>query len=126
MARRAARAALHLRPQRRAAEPVGVYRPKTLDAAPEVLIDPNTLSADGTVALAGTAFTDDGRLMAYALAKSGSDWHEWRVRDVATGKDLPDTVQWSKFSGAAWTQGRLRLLSTAASTRPRPATSCRR
>ena len=40
--------------------------------------------------------------MAYALAKSGSDWHEWQVRDVATGKDLPDAVQWSKFSGAAW------------------------
>ena len=79
-----------------------VYRAKTLDAAPEVLIDPNTLSADGTVALADTAFTDDGRLMAYALAKSGSDWHEWRVREVATGKDLPDVVEWSKFSGAAW------------------------
>ena len=67
-----------------------------------MLIDPNTLSADGTVALADTAFTDDGKLMAYALAKSGSDWHEWRVREVATGKDLPDLVEWSKFSGAAW------------------------
>ena len=67
-----------------------------------MLIDPNTLSADGTVALADTAFTDDGQLMAYALAKSGSDWHEWRVREVATGKDLPDLVEWSKFSGAAW------------------------
>ncbi len=78
------------------------YRARSLDAAPEVLIDPNTLSADGTVALADTAFTDDGRLMAYALAKSGSDWHEWRVREVATGKDLPDLVEWSKFSGAAW------------------------
>ncbi len=79
-----------------------IYKAKTLDAAPEVLIDPNTLSADGTVALADTAFTDDGRLMAYAIAKSGSDWHEWRVRDVATSTDLPDTVQWSKFSSAAW------------------------
>ena len=78
------------------------YRARSLDAAPDVLIDPNTLSADGTVALADTAFTDDGKLMAYALAKSGSDWHEWRVREVATGKDLPDLVEWSKFSGAAW------------------------
>jgi prolyl oligopeptidase len=79
-----------------------VYRTRTLDATPEVLIDPNALSADGTVALADTAFTDDGKLMAYALARSGSDWHEWRVRDVATGKDLPDEVRWSKFSNAAW------------------------
>jgi prolyl oligopeptidase len=79
-----------------------IYRARTLDAAPEVLIDPNALSADGTVALADAQFTDDGRLMAYALATSGSDWHEWRVRDVATGKDLADTLKWSKFSGAAW------------------------
>ncbi len=73
-----------------------------LDAAPDVLLDPNTLSADGTVALGGTSFSDDGRYMAYSLAESGSDWIEWRVRDVATGKDLPDVIKWSKFSGAAW------------------------
>src|SRR3954469_13993459 len=65
------------------------YRSKTLDAAPEVLIDPNTLSPDGTVALADTAFTDDGRLMAYALAKSGSDWHEWRGPGRAPRQDPP-------------------------------------
>jgi prolyl oligopeptidase len=26
----------------------------------------------------------------------------WRVRDVATGADLDDTIEWSKFSGASW------------------------
>ena len=55
-----------------------------------MLIDPNTLSADGTVALGASHFTDDGRYMAYSLASSGSDWIEWKVRDVATGADLPD------------------------------------
>ncbi len=40
--------------------------------------------------------------MAYSLAASGSDWLEWHVRDVATSKDLPDVIKWSKFSGAAW------------------------
>ena len=79
-----------------------VYRARTLDARPEVLLDANSLSADGTVALAGSAFTDDGRFMAYALARSGSDWNEWRVREVATGKDLTDEVRWAKFSNAAW------------------------
>ncbi len=29
-------------------------------------------------------------------------WIEWRVRDVATSKDLPDLVKWSKFSDASW------------------------
>ena len=79
-----------------------IYKARTLDAAPAVLLDPNTLSADGTVALGGDAFSDDGTLMAYAVAASGSDWHEWRVRDVATATDRADVIKWSKFSGAAW------------------------
>ncbi len=81
-----------------------LYRTKGFDAEPEVLLDPNTLSEDGTVALAegGTAFTDDGRLLAWATASGGSDWRTWRVRDVATGADGPDLVRWSKFSTAAW------------------------
>jgi prolyl oligopeptidase len=69
---------------------------------PRVLIDPNTLAADGTVALAGRSFTHDGSLMAYATQSSGADWETWHVKDVATGRDLPDTIAWSKFSGAAW------------------------
>jgi prolyl oligopeptidase len=79
-----------------------IYKAASLDAPPEVLIDPNTLSADGTVALGPMAFTDDGRHLAYAVSSAGSDWQEWRVRDVATGRDLPDLVKWSKFSGASW------------------------
>ena len=70
--------------------------------APRVLLDPNTLAADGTVALAGFSFTHDGRLMAYATQSSGADWQTWHVKDVATGRDLPDVIQWSKFSGASW------------------------
>jgi prolyl oligopeptidase len=75
-----------------------------LNAQPRVLLDPNTLSTDGTIALAGRAITDDGKLLAYGTAASGSDWTEWRVRDVDTGKDLPDLVKWVKFSGASWTK----------------------
>ncbi len=79
-----------------------LYTVESLDAAPRVLLDPNTLSPDGTVALAGLAVSDDGNLLAYGLATSGSDWNEWRVRDVRTGRDLADHLQWVKFSGAAW------------------------
>ena len=75
----------------------------SLTAQPRMLLDPNTLSGDGTVALSGTAITDDGKLMAYGTAVSGSDWQEWHVRDVGTGKDLPDLIKWVKFSGASWT-----------------------
>ncbi len=77
---------------------------ESLNAEPRVLLDPNTLSPDGTVALAGRAITDDGKLLAYGTEASGSDWMEWHVRDVDTGKDLPDVIKWVKFSGASWTK----------------------
>ncbi|MGI8672141.1 MAG: prolyl oligopeptidase family serine peptidase [Luteitalea sp.] len=80
------------------------YRARSLDATPELLLDPNALSADGTVAVGSTTFSDDGRYMAYSLSESGSDWLRWKVRDVATSRDLSDEVRWSKFSGAAWTR----------------------
>jgi len=76
----------------------------SLNGEPRVLLDPNTLSSDGTVALSRTVITDDGKLMAYGTAASGSDWQEWHVRDVDTGKDLPDLIKWVKFSGASWTK----------------------
>ncbi|HLN81711.1 MAG TPA: prolyl oligopeptidase family serine peptidase [Thermoanaerobaculia bacterium] len=70
---------------------------------PRVLIDPNTMSPDGTVALTNTSPSKDGRLLGYAVSKSGSDRQEIFVRDVATGKDLPDKLVWVKFSGISWT-----------------------
>jgi prolyl oligopeptidase len=66
-----------------------------------VLLDPNTLSADGTVALRETAISDDGKYFAYALSEAGSDWQVWHVRDVASGKDLPDQLHWSKAGGGS-------------------------
>ncbi|MBD2346380.1 prolyl oligopeptidase family serine peptidase [Anabaena subtropica] len=80
-----------------------LYTLKSLDAEPRVLLDPNKLSADGTVALSGLAISDNGNLLAYGLSTSGSDWQEWKVLDVDTGEDLPDYLNWIKFSGASWT-----------------------
>ena len=71
-------------------------------AEPRVLLDPNTLSPDGTISLAGYAVSDDGALLAYGLSRAGSDWEDWHVREVATGADRPDVVEWVKFSGASW------------------------
>ena len=69
-----------------------------------VLLDPNTLSKDGTVALNGFSISDDGKMLAYGLSSSGSDWVEWHFREVETGKDLPDVLRDIKFSGASWTK----------------------
>lgn len=79
-----------------------IYTVTSLTDEPKLLLDPNTLSTDGTVALSGLATSNDGKLLAYSLSASGSDWQEWKVRDVETGKDLSDDLKWVKFSGASW------------------------
>jgi prolyl oligopeptidase len=73
-----------------------------LDGVARILLDPNALSEDGTVALGNFSVSRDGQYLAYALSQSGSDWLTWRVREVETGQDLPDEIEWSKFSDAAW------------------------
>ena len=88
----------------------GLQNQNVLHTAPSLpgeakpLLDPNTLSKDGTVALSGYDVSDDGKLLAYGLAVAGSDWQRWKVREIETGKDLTDDVQWVKFSGASWKQ----------------------
>ncbi|HET6372764.1 MAG TPA: prolyl oligopeptidase family serine peptidase [Candidatus Polarisedimenticolia bacterium] len=79
-----------------------LYTTETLEGQPKMLLDPNKLSADGTVALSGLSISEDGNLMAYSLSSSGSDWQVWKVRDVATGADRSDELNWVKFSGASW------------------------
>jgi prolyl oligopeptidase len=69
-----------------------------------VLLDPNIFSADGTVALSGISISEDGKILAYGISVSGSDWQEWRFRDIETGKDLPDVLKHIKFSGASWSK----------------------
>ncbi len=72
------------------------------DGEPQVLLDPNTLTEDGTVSVATTAVSDDGTLLAYALSEAGSDLQTIHIKTVATGHDLPDLIEWVKFSGVSW------------------------
>ncbi len=73
-----------------------------LDAEPKVLLDPNKLSNDGTVALSGLSISNDGKYMAYSISKSGSDWTEIFVMDIAGRTMLSDHIEWVKFSGISW------------------------
>ena len=79
-----------------------LYTLPSLEAEPRMLLDPNTLSEDGTVSLSGMAVSENGAYLAYGLSSAGSDWVEWYVRDIATGVDTDDRLQWVKFSGASW------------------------
>ena len=81
-----------------------LYTAPSLSAQPRVVLDPNRLSQDGTMAVSATSVSEDGRLLGYGVSSGGSDWQELRVRDVATGNDLPDRIQWVKFSGISWTR----------------------
>jgi prolyl oligopeptidase len=80
-----------------------LYKQASLDAPPEVLLDPNQLSEKGTAALSTLALSEDGNHLVYGIAAAGSDWQEFRVRDVASGDDRPDHLRFIKFSGASWT-----------------------
>ena len=81
-----------------------LYRKNALDDDPALFIDPNTWSEDGTVALAGTAFSDDGRYVAYGVSEAGSDWRTWRIMEIESGDVLDEEVKWSKASGVSWTK----------------------
>ena len=78
------------------------YIQKGLDGTPEVFLDPNALSPDGTVRMNIIAVSKDDRYVALSRGEAGSDWTEIRVMEIATRRELPDRVQWVKFSGASW------------------------
>ena len=79
-----------------------LYVQETLDAEPQVLLDPNKLSDDGTVAFAGMDVSKDGKYLAYAIARGGSDWNEIKVMEIDSRNQLDDHLKWVKFSGMAW------------------------
>jgi prolyl oligopeptidase len=68
-----------------------------------VLFDPNTWSTDGTKGLGGWWPTQDGKLVAYNVKENNADEAVMHVIDVATGKDRPDIIAGTKYSGASWT-----------------------
>ncbi|HEX3763923.1 MAG TPA: prolyl oligopeptidase family serine peptidase [Kofleriaceae bacterium] len=80
-----------------------VFTAATLEAAPTALLDPSTISTDGSLAFAGLAIAERGDRIAYGLSIGGGDWQIWRIRDVATGKDLPDELAHIKYYTPAFT-----------------------
>jgi prolyl oligopeptidase len=75
-----------------------------LDGEAKLLLDPNTLSTDGTVSLTQWDVSPDGKSLGYGVAVAGSDWNEFRVRDIATATDAGDVIKWVKFSSLQWTK----------------------
>ena len=79
-----------------------IYKMNSLEEEGQVFLDPNQLSEDGTVALSAFAISHDARYAGYGISRAGSDWQEFYVRDIESGKDLDDQIKWIKFSGISW------------------------
>lgn len=79
-----------------------LYRQKTNQSEPEVFLDPNGFSKDGTTSLSNIQFTKDGSLATYSISEGGSDWQKMIVINAADKKQIGDTIQDIKFSGASW------------------------
>jgi prolyl oligopeptidase len=79
-----------------------IYIKDSLNGKERVLLDPNTLSSDGTVALSTYAISKDGKYLGYGIARAGSDWNEFYVKNIVSGELLPDQLLWVKFSGISW------------------------
>jgi len=79
-----------------------LYVQESLEDEPRVLLDPNTLSEDGTVALSNYDVSKDGKYLAYGISRGGSDWNEFFIMEIESGKLLDDHLKWIKFSGIAF------------------------
>lgn len=79
-----------------------LYVTEDLSVEARVLIDPNTFSDDATIALSTFSVSPDGTLVAYSTSDGGSDWKTWHVHDVSSGKDLPNLIDGTKFTGVSW------------------------
>ncbi len=75
---------------------------RDLKNKPVPFLDPNTLSKDGTVNISGQSVSNDGKFLAYSVAKAGSDWNDIYVMNTETEKKLEDKIEWVKFSGISW------------------------
>lgn len=66
------------------------------------LIDVAALSDDGTTALDWWYPSWDGGLVAWGRSESGSEDSVLQIRDVGTGKDLPDRIDRTRHASVAW------------------------
>jgi prolyl oligopeptidase len=79
-----------------------LYWSETYDGDGKVLLDPNAWAADGTIALGQAEVSDDGRLLAYAKQEAGSDWVTIHVKEIESGRELDDVLEWSRHGNIVW------------------------
>ncbi|HVV16274.1 MAG TPA: prolyl oligopeptidase family serine peptidase [Polyangia bacterium] len=66
------------------------------------LVDVNADGADATRAIDWWFPSDDGTRVAYGISADGSEESTLRVRDVASGRDLPDVIPRTRACSLVW------------------------
>ena len=80
-----------------------LYVQDGLRGSPRAVLDPNRISPDGSTAVRDYAVSPGGRLLAYVKSRGGSGVGETRVRDIATGGELRESVP-GTLTAVCWTQ----------------------
>ena len=94
------------------------------DAPAQLVLDENALLSDpecggGYVALGVREVSPDGRLLAYSVDFAGDEVYQLRIRDLASGQDLPDRIE-RTYYGLAWAADAQSLLYVVTDSEYRP------
>ena len=92
----------------------------SLSAKEEILLDENLLARGHGYSRVGLRqVSPDGKLLAYTHDTTGSEWYTVRVKDLATGKLLPDKID-SVSYGLEWAADNRTLFFTRDNAAHRP------
>ena len=73
------------------------------DGERRVLFDANKLPEDGSITMNGIGPSPDGRYWAYSMSRNNEDAATLFIKDVATGKDLPqDVIDGARYAWPSW------------------------
>jgi oligopeptidase B len=85
--------------------------PEAIDAPEQVLLDLNKMGeGQPFMAVGPSAVSDDGNWLAYSTDNVGFRQYKLHIRDLRSGKDLPDTAE--RITSIAWTADNKTLFYT--------------
>ena len=100
--------------------PIYCRKHGSLDSPEQVMLDENELAAGHDFfALGALSVSPDHRLLAYSTDPDGDEVYTLRVRDLATGEDLPDEIP-GTYYGVEWAMDNATLFYTVLNDAKRP------
>ncbi len=84
-------------------QPILYYRfEHETDDQERIVLDPNKESNTGIVSLDWWFPSDDGKLLAYGLSKSGDEWSTLHILNIETGEVLTDQIPRCRYANVIW------------------------